>query len=577
MASGNNGTYDYHRGRAPLLRPVPWWRTGAFMVVNLAGFAVVCAFWRYLATGQWMDFSLSAYARDLRSPIGQAFIHVLGVLRYPWMVLVAGLLLGTTVFVPIIVAVLYRLRFVPLFLLLVAAVAHAPALALVTALGCMLATRTQLRSDMPFVAVLLGILPVAGFLYILGFMGVDTVAVVPLHRWVLYAPFVIAIVAAVLAAAVVLSLARVTGFRPGITWPVLVLMLAGPMAVFYSRVGSDELAYCLLARRLAPGDSDFEPMAVSKLMADPATRGHTPQTLRNYVTAKLVTKRGNFANDCRKFVARYPRSRRALEVLWMQAHSLSLQVDERAYKDGMVKYTSRYCQPQAEDAWQRLVKEYGGTSHAALGRWRLGELAMRGSNPRRADKLLRTAVAGLVEAVEAAESAPPGKTGRIFLPRMVLPTDGHYENALFEAQRLVWLMRENEVINDKECAEALAAYLSEDPNKLEYHEKLKSLAAKYSRTALGDNLTLAAARTNPDRAAAAKTLLDLARAEMGVTIEVNYELGQLAIRSELRRRVREIGDRRTYFQRVIDGTVSPWQRLAFKCLAALGDEDTTKP
>jgi hypothetical protein len=182
-----------------------------------------------------------------------------------------------------------------------------------------------------------------------------------------------------------------------------------------------------------------------------------------------------------------------------------------------------------------------------------------------------------VEAVGAAEAAPLGKTGRIFLPRMVLPADGLYENALFEAQRLVWLIVRNDVLKDQKCAEALAAYLSEDPNKLEYHEKLKLLAAKYSRTALGDNLRLAAARTNPDQVSAARTLLDLARPEMDVTIEANYELGQLAIRSELRRRVPQLKGPRTYFQQVIDGTASPWQRLAFKCLAALPDEDTTKP
>ncbi len=577
MAAGNNGTYDHHRGKAPLLRPAPWWRTGAFMVVNLAGFAVACAFWQYLATGQWTDFSLGGYAGDLKSPIGQAFIRLLGVLRYPWMILVTGLLLGVTVFVPIIVAVLYRLRFVPLFLFLVAAVAHAPTLALVTALGCMLAARTQLRSDMPFVAVLLGILPIAGYLYILGFMGVDTVAVMPLQRWVLYAPFVVAIVAAVLAAAAVLSLARVTRFKPGAVWPVLALMLAGALAAFHSQVGSDELAYCLLARRLAPGDSDFEPVAVSELMAEAATRGHTSQTLRNYITDKLQTKRGNVANDCRKFVARYPRSRRAPEVLWMQAYCISLQVDQRAYKGGMVKYTARYCQTEADDAWQRLVKEYGGTSHAALGRWRLGELAIRGSNPLRADDLLYTAAASLVEAVAAAEVLLPGKAGRIFLPRMALPAGGHYENALFQAQRLVWLMERNEVLKDQKCAEALAAYLNEDPNKLEYHEKLKSLATKYRRTALGDNLRLAAARTNPDGAAAAKILLDLARRKTDAAVGANYELGQLALRSELRQKVPQIKEPRTYFQQVVDGAVSPWRRLAIKCLAALPDEDTTRP
>ena len=550
------------------------------MVVNLAGFAVVCALWQYLATGQWTDFSLSAYAGDLKSPVGQAFIQVLGILRYPWMILVTGLLLGATVFVPIIVAVLYRLRFVVLFLILVAAVAHAPALALVTALGCMLAARTQLRSDMPFVAALMGMLPVAGYLYILGFMGVDTVAVVPLQRWVLYAPFVISIVAAVLAAAAVLSLARVTRFKPGVIWPVLALTLAGPLAAFYTQVGSDELAYCLLARRLAPGTSDFEPMAVSDLKADPATRGHTRQTLRDYVADKLKTKRGNLVNDCGKFVARYPRSRRAPEVLWMQAHCISLRVDHQAYEAGMVKYTSRHCQPEAEGAWQQLVKDYGGATHAALGRRRLGELAMRNNNPLRADELLRTAAAGLVEAVAATEAPPPGKVGGIFLPRMALPADGHYENALFETQRLVWLMETNEVLKDKKCAEALAAYLSEDPNRLEYrqyHQNLKWLAAEYGRTALGDNLRLAAARTNADQASAARTLLDLARADTDVTIEANYELGQLALRSQLRQQVKQIKEPRTYFQRVVDGTVSPWQRLAIKCLAALPDEDTTKP
>ncbi len=575
MARGNNGTYDHHRGKAPLLQPVSWWRTGTFMVVNLSGFAVVCAFWQYLATGQWMDFSLSAYAGDLKNPVGQAFIQVLGILRYPWMILVTGLLLGATVFVPIIVAVLYPLRFVVLFLLLVAAVAHAPALALVTALGCMLAARTQLRSDMPFVAVLLGILPIAGYLYILGFMGVDTVAVVPLQRWVLYAPFVISIVAAVLAAAAVLSLARVTRFKPGVIWPVLALTLAGPMVAFYSQVGSDELAYCLLARRLAPGISDFEPMAKSDLKAEAAGLGS--DDLLVHAAGKLQTKRGNFANDCRKFVARYPRSRRAPEVLWMQAHCISLRVDHRAYEAGMVKYTSRHCQPEAEDAWQRLVKEYGGASYAALGRRRLGELAMRNNNPLRADELLRTAAAGLVEAVAAAEAPQSGKIGGIFLPRMALPADGHYENALFEAQRLVWLMERNKVLKDQKCAQALAAYLNEDPNKLEYHEKLKLLASKYSGTALGDNLRLAAARTNPDVPAAAKILLGLAGPDTDAMIEANYELGQLALRSELRQQVQQIKKPRTYFQRVVDGTVSPWQRLAIKCLAALPDEDTTKP
>ena len=580
MATGGNGTYDYHRGKAPLLRPTAWWRAGAFMAVNLIGFAVVCAFWEYLTTGQWMHFSLAAYARDLKTPVGEVFIQPLGVLRYPWMIMVTGLLLGVTVFVPIIVAVLYRLHFAGLFVFLVAAVAHVPAVALVTALGCLLAARTQLRSDMPFAAVLLGMLPVAGYLYVLGFMGVDTVAVMPLQRWVLYAPFVTAIVAAVLAAAAVLAMARVTNFRPGAVWPVLLLMLVGPLATFYVRVGADELAYSLLARRLAAGDSIFESRALAEWTVDAGARGLDGRTLRNRVLDDLQTQSNELAKDCRSFLARYPRSRRAPEISWIQAHCISLQVDQRAYKAGMVRYTSWYCRPAAKDLWNRLVDDYGGTTQATLGRWRLGEMAICGGDLTAENELLlRTAVGSLVEIVAAREKQRTGKVGGIFLPPITIPTDGYYENALFAAQRLLWLMEENDVLDDAASGKALVAYLNENPNRLNYHDALDRLAAKHAKTSFADNLKLAAARANPDRAAAAKTLLDLAAARPATdaTVEANYLLGQLALRPQIRRHVRRMKQSQTYFQVVVDAAVSPWRRLAIKSLAALPPQDTAKP
>ena len=124
-----------------------------FLVVNLAAFAVVSAFWQYLSTGRWVDFSPSAYRHDLATGAGQMLLEPLSVFRYPWMMLASGLLLATLLVVPVMVSVLYRLPLAGLFVLVLAGVGHAPVLALTVALGCVLATRTTLRSDMPFLAV----------------------------------------------------------------------------------------------------------------------------------------------------------------------------------------------------------------------------------------------------------------------------------------------------------------------------------------------------------------------------------------------------------------------------------------
>jgi len=241
--------YDHHKGSAPLLRPTNRWRMGVFLLINLLGFVLVNAFWLYLSTGKWVDFSPAGYHRGLAIPIGEMLIHPLNVFTHPWMILVLGLLLAVVVFVPIIVAVLYRLLVAAAFVGIIAVFGHAPVLAAAVGIGCLLAARTSLRSDMPFLATLLGLLPVAVYLYLFAFLGTDA-AVLASQRLVLSLPFLVGGVAAILSAAVVLALARVTGFRPGVVWPVLAVLLAAPAAMFYTRIGVDELQY--IQRVLSP-------------------------------------------------------------------------------------------------------------------------------------------------------------------------------------------------------------------------------------------------------------------------------------------------------------------------------------
>ena len=257
MADKNIETYDHHRGQTPLLRPTSRWRTWLFLSVNLLGFVIVNAFWRYISTGRWMDLTLTAYRRELAAPLGKMLTYPLSVLEYPWMIVVTGLLLALVILIPVIVAVLYRLIYAAMFVVVLAVVGQAPMLAMAVAVGCVLAGRTRLRSDMPFLAAVGGMLPVAGYLYFFGLAEAGSTAMLPLQRLVLNAPLMVGGVSAVLAGAVVLALAQVTKFRPGIVWPVLVVLLAGPCVVFYTQIGPAELDYALITRQLAPGNVLF--------------------------------------------------------------------------------------------------------------------------------------------------------------------------------------------------------------------------------------------------------------------------------------------------------------------------------
>ena len=89
---------DHHRGSEPLLPASSPLRTGLFIALSLSMFLAVNSLWHYLGTGRWVDLSVQAFRRDLASPLGQTFLQPLGVLSYPWMILVNGLLLGIMIF-----------------------------------------------------------------------------------------------------------------------------------------------------------------------------------------------------------------------------------------------------------------------------------------------------------------------------------------------------------------------------------------------------------------------------------------------------------------------------------------------
>jgi hypothetical protein len=574
MARQTDTGFDHHRGSWPLLQPSSPIAQAIYLAVDLAVFAAACAFWRYLATGQWVDFNPVSYGRDLGTPLGEILLGPLSVFSHPWMVPVVGVLLGTMIFTPIVISVSYRLALAGVFVVIVAVLAHAPVLAAATGVGCLLAARTRLRSDMPFLAVLLALAPVVVYLYFLALFGSEPAALQPLQRMVLAAPLVLAVVVAVVASAVSLGLARATGFRPDVVWPVLVVLVAVAVAAFYARLGPAELEYSLLVDPLAAGDAVFEPVAMDAWMRENRTEGLNPQTLRIRIQDDLQRRRQEMSARCLRFVERFPGSERAPAALWVAAQAASVQLDGPALQVGLVKCSASYPSQASVALWERLAASYPNAPQAALAYWRLGELAMRRGEVHEAYRLLNTAMEGLTRNLPEAEGpSVAGPVGEVFSPASPIPSDRYYGEATFAVRRLLWLMDSNDVPDDLPSAEALAAYLNCNPHDANYLDRLSALAGLYEQTHLGDNLKLAVALACPNLYDRAEMLIFLAaRGDTDTAIEANYELGRLAMRTAeapalpLVENLRQAED---YFRAIQAAGASPWKPLAEEHLAAL--------
>ncbi len=581
-------------GAEPLLRAGRAWRGAVYYAIHLAAFAAVNAFWRYLATGQWARFDPAAYYHDLTTPLGEIFRHPLDILTYPWMILVSGLLLGLVTLVPILVAVLYRSQRAVPFVLIVAVVGHAPVLALAVAIGCALASRSSLRREMPFLASVLGLLPGAAYFALSALAGVDTAAVLPLQRWALYAPFLIAFVSAVLAGAVVLGLARLTGLRSGPVCPLVLMLLGAPVAMFYLKVGADELDYALIVNRLQVDGSIFEDEALGPWSRRHRAAGLNPQAIRVQVAEDLRVRRDALVKTCQRFLARHGGSARAAALTWLRAQAMSLQVDEVALAGGLIKYSPSFALGDSAKAWESLRSSYPPAPQAILADWHLGELALRavahdgGGDPnalvRKADEHLQRAREALREMFPAAaDRAPAPRAARMFTLPADVPSREYFLGAREAVERLAWLMERNNVLRDANSAEALAAYLDLNPKRPDYYQRLASLLSdtttKREATAMGDNLKLGVALNTPNPYERTEMLIQLAKDERtDAAITANFELGLIALKpaeAPARVLIKDLKTAEEYFRIVIAAPPNPYQHEAARLLASLATRAKT--
>jgi len=525
----------------------------------------LCAFWLKLAKGHWLQFEARAYGSALTMPLGNVLEYPLDIYTHPWMILVWGLLIGVLIVAPLIVAVRAGfLASVP-FNLVVLLLAHAPLLAGSLVLGCLLAARTRLRSDAPFLATLLGLCPAGLYLLVSAIAMEAPLVTLPLQKWVHNVPFLTAVLAAVMISAIVLGLGRLARFQP---------LVVCPVWVFYDRVGRDELAFALIASQVVSGDAVFAPSSLDQWRGRPEAAGLSDRTLRIRIEQDLDVRRRDLAQRCERFLRAFPRSRRSPDVLWLRAQLASLKVSRRAFGRGQVRYSAAFLTPRSAGVWKRLVETYPAAPQAAIGKWRLGQLELRHGRVRSGYDLLRDAAKSLGAHLERRKLLGRAEwTGEVFRPARSLPAIEYYSAALFDAKRLVWLIEQNGLLEDQAAARAMAMYMQLDPDREDYAQQLEALLddpqRRFEATSMGDNLKLAYAKATPDVFERAAMLVSLANELTDAAIEANYELGCLVISEPVLRLEAGVEQGAVYFKRVMDAPPNPYAELIAPSLARL--------
>lgn len=586
MAEATTGNSDPHkpsRDAGPLLRRTSTVRGVFFVSANLAGFLAINAFLHYLNTRLWLDFSLAGYRKALTTPLSETFLHPLSIFSHPWMMVLIGLLLSAVIFVPIMVAVLYRLWVSGLFVLTVAVIGHWPLLAAFLAAGCILAGRTRLRRSLPFLALLVGLAPVGAYLGL--FSRSTDIVLTPLQWFVLYMLLVLVVVAAMLAGVGVLALARATRFRPGVIWPALLVFLVPPVWLFYQKIGPAELDYALTAGRLQRSDALF----ASETLADfarshPEVSGAKAGDAMLQAARKALSRRREaLLAECDAFLRRHPRSSRGAAVLWIRAVAVDVEIDLQAFGQGFVRYGSTSPSKSSIGRWGEIAypQRYALAPQAMVAHQRLGIDALRDGRMQKAFEDLHIAGSSLMTHLgNKGAEASASLWARVFIPAESLPGEEYYREVLAETEGLLWLMNENRVVEgNKANADAFSDYMRLWPFGNLTSAALAELSASSKGTELEDNFQLLMAMAEKDELERARKLTPVTAGLKDAAIIANYELGHLAMRhgSDPAWAAKGLKAAEHYFNIVRAARRNPYKALAEKQLARLAAREAPGP
>lgn len=558
----------------PLLRPRGKIRWLFFVFLNLAIYTMACGLWQIIGSGTGELFWQSTLRGNLLFEIKQLcpLSDRVSAITNPWMPVILAALLALIVVVPVAMSVLYQLVLALLFVVVCAVVGMSPEIAVILVVACLLSSRTRLRREYPFYAILFGMIPVAAYLLIVYLFCRARFELLPLRRWILLIPFALSVILAAGTAFMVVLMARMAKFRPGALWPSALLLFSAAAGLFYTYVGIDELLY---AQIRAAAQEDL-------VLVDTAGGGASAAPDK-----ELEDRIARITKRCTRFLDRYGQSERAPSVAWIRARTASTQINRREPDGGFLRCSHEWPLIRSSKALRLLVGSYPDSDQAGLARGRLGIIelkrirefagAQRRAKLNLACEMLQEAEESLATTVENVPLDKNVGNGTIFVPIPPVPDKkDSYAGFLFTVKRLNWLIDRNDVLSDPVAAEALAEWLAVNPCGNDYLVRLESLknTPKYRDSKIGANIAVAWAN-NLDVFIRTRHLLAIAAGEtndVDAAVEANYELGIIAMREAEKPWLTALLGKKSaidFLEKVTAAPENPWQKPAAETMSRL--------
>ena len=350
----------------------------------------------------------------------------------------------------------------------------------------------------------------------------------PVDRIKFIAPWALAVVAAALLFALVLTIAKIVNYRPGAVTPLLALMFGLPVALFEFHVGRDELHYRLLEELSkahfvdANATLDLRQAVQRRWERHPLPRprwGELYEIEEQKWLFELGADLGPYETDltrhqaelterCDWFHQCFPDSRYVLNALFIKARALDTRVDPGEFRrTKWIRFYDNFPSQASRETWQIIAANGGGSAVGIVAQVRLAQLDARAGRIDRAidglDRLLSTSDRnGEVRDVPTQEGAD--SFGGL-LARSSPDASLHIETGrvLLEAQWLLALLRENRdpvygydpfIRPRHRAATVQFGLLDLDPRHERYIDNLKTLKDAYPKCQLEDNLDLEIAK-----------------------------------------------------------------------------------
>lgn len=583
-------------------RPSPpvkdvWSRSGSkyrfraivLLAVNVLMFAGVGSFAYWLRTGIRFAPAQQGYVDEFLQTfrtipmvehgasgvsLGSLLLKPISVQEVPMQIPIFGLLMAALIATPILVAILYRFWSSLPFVAVVGFLAVMPWLAVTLLCSCVLASVRPFRTRFRFVSALLALVPAVIYLTLAWFGTAEEIVgeIDPRDRMKFVAPWVLAIVAAAVVFAVVLSIAKLVDYRPGAIAPLLAVMLGLPVVLFETRVGRDELYYRLLETARDAYFSDIDGSRELDRAVFEAWYRHphprpsmeavrqTEQTRWLFelasdiepVRSAMVRYQMEIADRADWFLTFFPHSRYAPNSLYIKASALDMRADAGEFRrTRWVRFYDGFPSSASHDTWRIILENRPDTALGAVALLRLAQLEARNGDVERAMSKLSTLLTRFDRLPEGEDAPAPDAAGafQAVLARNA-PEVGlgiSMERILLEAHRLFGLLRKNRdpiygydpICGSRARRESFSfGLLDLDPRNDRYVENLRILKGRYPNCQAMDNIDLEIAKATssnsqkiqllgeclsryPDRDAAAEALFRL-----GVALKADQQTGR---------------------------------------------------